>query len=182
MRPLILFLLMLAGCGYTLGERPSPAAGGAPTLAVELFENATAEPLLGELLSRRLKSQLAAAGPWRIVNPDDQPTWLLRGRVTGLRTTPMAFDADSRATEYRTELRVSLTLTRTADGATPWSASEVTGAADYYASRDAIATRQSKERSFQDAGQRVADQVAQQLSLSAAELSSASDASPAARP
>ena len=166
---LMAIALGAAGCGYTtLSALPAQEgqAAGASTLAVTLLENETTEPLLGEIVTRRLKTQLAVAGPWRIVNASDQPAWLLNGRVTGVKTIPMAFDADSRATEYRLELRVDLTLTRTADGAVLWSGRELIGAADYYANRDAIATRQAKERSFHDAGQRLADLVAHQLSLS----------------
>ena len=160
--------VLAAGCGYTIG--PPARDGGAPpqaerTIAVPLLDNGTTEPLLGEIVSSRLKAQLQAAGPWRIVNASESPELLLNGRVTSLQSVPMAFDADSRATEYRVELRVSLTLTQTADGTVLWSASELVSAADYYASQDVAATRQSKERSFHDASQRLADQVAQQLSF-----------------
>lgn len=178
---LVTLLLASAGCGYTLGPAPTTTArADARTIAVPLLDNGTTEPLLGQIVSQRLKRQLEVAGPWRIVNAGDRPDWSLSGRVNGLQVTPMAFDADSRATEYRIELRVSLTLTRAADGAVLWSAPDLRGTADYYASRDAIATRRSKERSLHDASQHLADMVAQQLSLSLDALGAAAAAPPPA--
>jgi outer membrane lipopolysaccharide assembly protein LptE/RlpB len=160
-------LAVATGCGYTLGGATPAATGGTVgTMAVAPLDNATAEPLLGDIVTRQIKDRLQSAGSWRLVNDDDQPDWRLNGRVTGLEITPMAFDADSLATEYRLELRAQLTLTRPADGAVVWSAPELTGDADYYANRDAAATARSKERAFHDAGRRLADEVAQQLALS----------------
>jgi hypothetical protein len=165
---------LTAGCGYTLGLPPSTTAGAATsrTIAVPLLENDTTEPLLGEIVSHRLKSQLNATAPWRIVNTDDRPEWLLKGRVTGVLVTPMAFDADSQATEYRVELHVNLTLTRTADGSVFWSAPNLISVADYYANLDVAATRRSKDLSFHDASQRLADLVAEQLTVALLESKS----------
>jgi len=167
---------MLTGCGYTVvsskGSSGGPASGhageGRPsgTMTMLLIDNVTAEPLLGEIVSERLKAQLLAAGPWHLVNPNQQPELVLNGRVSKLRSTPVAFDADGKATEYQLELRVNFVLTRASDGSTLWSAIDMVGFSDYYVDKNSVAlSRESKERAFQDVGQRLAENVTQQLSL-----------------
>jgi len=163
--------VVLAGCGYYIGAGGSSLSHtgeGHPsrTMAMPLLDNMTAEPLLGEIVSERLKGELLAAGPWRIVNAGQRPELLLSGRVNMLKSTPVAFDADSKATEYQMEIHVELTLTRTADGSTIWSAPELVGFADFYVDKDNLTTSlESKQRAFQDAGQRVAESAVQQLAL-----------------
>jgi len=129
-----------------------------------LFDNSTGEPLLGEIVSERMKAQLLAAGPWRVVGPGQAPELTLIGHVTRLKITPVAFDSDSRATEYQMEVHVNIILTNNSDSATVWSAPDLIGAADYYVDQNNVAaSREEKERAFQDAGQRLAEQVSQQL-------------------
>jgi hypothetical protein len=135
-------------------------------MAMLLVDNVTAEPLLGEIVSERLKAQLLAAGAWRLVNSNQQPELLLNGRVNKLRVTPVAFDTEGKATEYQLEMRVNFVLTRASDGSTIWSATDMAGFSDYYVDRNNVAlSREAKERAFQDAGQRLAENVVQQLIL-----------------
>lgn len=163
--------LCLVGCGYVLGPPGFPAADphASRTIVVAPLDNNTHEPLLGEILTNRLKRQLLASGAWRIANIGGHPDFTLTGRIDTVKFTPIAFDADGRAAEYGVEVHAVLTLTRSTDGAVIWSIVDFTSAADYYANLDVTATRQSKERSFEDAGQRFAEQVAQRLTLSIAE-------------
>jgi hypothetical protein len=130
------------------------------------MDNSTAEPLLGEIVSARLKDQLIAAGHWRIVGTGQTPELLLNGHVTRLKTTPVAFNVDNRATEYQMEVHVNMILTRASDGSTVWSAPDLIGAADYYVDENNVASsREAKERAFRDAGQRLAEEITQQLAL-----------------
>jgi outer membrane lipopolysaccharide assembly protein LptE/RlpB len=167
----LLVLVALAGCGYTIGSLNEGNSGGGSsglsrTIAVLLLDNATAEPLLGEIVSERLNAQLLASGPWRIVGAGQRPELLLNGHVTTLKTTPVAFDADSRATEYQMEIHLNVIVTSASDGSTIWSAPDLIGAADYYVDQNSVAaSRESKERAFRDAGQRLAESVVQQLAL-----------------
>ncbi|MBI3620629.1 MAG: hypothetical protein HY208_00375 [Nitrospirae bacterium] len=131
-----------------------------------LLDNATAEPLLGEIVSERLKDQLIAAGHWRIVGAGQAPELLLNGHITKLKTTPVAFNADNRVTEYQMDVHLNLILTRVSDGSTVWSVSDLIGSADYYVDENNVASsRESKERAFRDAGQRLAEEITQQLAL-----------------
>jgi len=131
-----------------------------------MLDNTTAEPLLGEIVSERVKSELLAAGAWRIVNTDQKPDLSLNGLVSKLKSTPVAFDADQFVTEYQLEVHVDFTLTRAADGSTVWSAPDVVGLADYYVDKNSVSSsRESKERAFRDAGQRLAETVVQHLAL-----------------
>jgi outer membrane lipopolysaccharide assembly protein LptE/RlpB len=168
----LLVLAALAGCGYTVGSSGGSSVPheetGRPVraIAVPILDNTTPEPLLGEIVSKRVKAELLAAGAWRIANTGQRPELVLNGRVSGLKSTPVAFDTDRRATEYQLEIHVDVTLNKTADGSTIWSAPDLVGRADYYVDRNSVAlSRESKERAFQDAGQRLAENIVQQLSL-----------------
>lgn len=172
-RTLILFalLLILSGCGYTIGtsdhtSMPHSKTGPARTIAVPIFDNSTSEPLLGEIVTERVKAQLLAAVALRMANTNQKPELLLNGHVSKFKLTPVAFDANSLATEYQLELHVKVTLTRTADSSTIWSAPDLVGLADYYVDQNSLAASvESKNRGFQDAGQRLAENIAQQLAL-----------------
>jgi hypothetical protein len=144
------------------------AEAGRPshTIAVPLFDNTTSEPLLGEIVTERVKSELLAASAWHMTNTDQEPELLLNGRVIKLKLTPVAFDANSLATEYQLEIHTDVTLTRTAGDSIIWSAPDLIGLADYYVDQNNLAaSNESKNRAFRDAGQRLAESIAQQLAL-----------------
>ena len=142
--------------------------GGHParTIAVPVLANATPEPQLGEIVTEQVKSEMLAAGPWRILNTGQEPQLLLNGNVSRLKETPVAFDADNLATEYQMEIHVDFTLVRSADGSTIWSAPDLIGLADYYVDKNSISlSRESKVRAFHQAGQRLGQSIVQQLEL-----------------
>jgi hypothetical protein len=166
-------MALAVGCGYTFGPAIVPPLGVTlHTMAIDLMENATMEPQLGATLTQRLKGQFLASGRWRIVNHNQKPEALLTGRIVSLTQTPVAFDADSRAIEYRLEIHVDLALTRRADEAELWSASGLLGYADYYVNQDVELSRESKERALDDASQQIADAVTQQFRPSLFETAS----------
>jgi outer membrane lipopolysaccharide assembly protein LptE/RlpB len=101
-----------------------------------------------------------------MANTDQRPELLLNGHVSTLKLTPVAFDANSLATEYRLELHVEVTLTRAADSSTIWSAPDLVGLADYYVDQNSLAaSNESKNRAVRDAGQRLAENIVEQLAL-----------------
>jgi outer membrane lipopolysaccharide assembly protein LptE/RlpB len=173
---LLALLLILSGCGYTIGSiggssgttsTPHAEAGRlSQTIAVPIFDNTTSDPLLGEIVTERVKAQLLATGSWQMANTDQRPELLLSGHVSTLKLTPVAFDANSLATEYRLELHVEVILTRAADGSTIWSAPDLVSLADYYVDQNNLAaSNESRDRAVRDAGQQLAQNIVEQLAL-----------------
>lgn len=131
-----------------------------------VLANSTPEPLLGEIVTERVKSELVDAGRWRIANTGQGPEWVLNGTISRLKVNPVAFDADNLATEYLMEIHADFSLVRAADDSTIWSAPDLIGLADFYVDKNSVSSsRESKERAFQDAGQRLAESVVHQLEL-----------------
>jgi len=146
------------------------------TIAVPIFDNTTSDPLLGEIVTERVKAQLLATGSWQMANTDQRPELLLNGHVSTLKLTPVAFDANSLATEYRLELHVEVTLIRAADSSTIWSAPDLVSLADYYVDQNNLAaSNESKNRAVRDAGQQLAENIVEQLALLSKTSPAASD-------
>jgi outer membrane lipopolysaccharide assembly protein LptE/RlpB len=173
---LLVLFLTLSGCGYTIGSTGGSIGGTSSphaeagrlsrTIAVPIFDNTTSDPLLGEIVTERVKAQLLATGSWQMANTDQRPELLLNGHVSTLKLTPVAFDANSLATEYRLELHVEVTLTRAADSSTIWSAPDLVSLADYYVDQNNLAaSNESMNRAVRDAGQRLAENIVEQLAL-----------------
>ena len=101
-------LLLTAGCGY---RAAAGTAKGLPptirTISVPAFENETLQAKLEQYLTAAVVRELVARTPYRVQSGADGSDATLRGVVTALYSSPVAFDPNSGRT---TEVLLTVSL------------------------------------------------------------------------
>ena len=111
----VLFILILAGCGYQL-QPQLPAA--VSKIAIPTFDNQTFQYGLAETLTNSVVEQFLLDGRLRVVG-EKEADLILRGKITQyLKETLSEVSMD--LTEYRVRLEVSVALISTKDGKVLW--------------------------------------------------------------
>lgn len=161
-RAILLLLLSLAGCGYHNGIR-SDAPSPDQIIAIPVFENATFEPLLEKRVSESFKEIFLRQG-WQVLGHSDQAPLTLSGRVTRFDRTPLSLNRIGQAQEYRITIGLEYTLLpKEADRSKQKDHAEAS--AEYLASPDPISDRAAQDRAIREAGQHLAEQVADLISV-----------------
>lgn len=104
-RPLlVLALLLLAGCGYSIrGALPEHIR----TVAIPVFVNRTQEPAVENFLTRAVVDAFVTSGRLQVVRPEEADS-ILEGEIVGYRIDSLSFDSRANVREYR--LTVTLNL------------------------------------------------------------------------
>lgn len=111
----VLFILILAGCGYQL-QPQLPV--GALKIAIPTFDNQTFQYGLAETLTNSVVEQFLLDGRLKVVG-EKEADLILRGKITQyLKETLSEVSMD--LTEYRVRLEVSVALISTKDGKALW--------------------------------------------------------------
>lgn len=154
----------LAGCGYAM-------VGGEATainVAVPLFENRTFEPFIEARITERVKSRLAATGPWRLVNRPGRAHLVIRGAVSGFGTSPVSFDAAHHALEQRVTVTAEVAAVKAGSPEVPVWQGALSGSADYTELGDSLDTRAAKNRAIEEAGDALAQDLIARLTSATA--------------
>lgn len=106
-RPILaLFLLaVLSGCGYHLSGQAGTIPQHLQRIAVPMFTNSTEVPVLGELVTSAVRTQLQRDGRARL-GTEASSTALLRGEVRNYHLQLLATTRDDFALEYRVAVDV----------------------------------------------------------------------------
>ena len=109
----ILFVVLLAACGYHTPGSPDAWVGGDERiLYVQLFDNQTAEPYLENFMTNALVAELSRS---RLVAlTEDQAIADLRlvGEVKSFTSSVLAYGTTDQVTAYRATMNVSARLLR----------------------------------------------------------------------
>lgn len=132
----ILFVVLLAGCGYHAPDASDSWVGGdARILYVQLFVNQTAEPYLENYMTDALVGELSRS---RLVELTENPTLadvLLVGEVKSFQIETLAYTSSDQAAEYRATMNVSARLERRGSSEIIWK-SGLERSQDYQDSAD----------------------------------------------
>ena len=152
---LMLFVVLLAGCGYhTPGSSDAWVGGDAKTLYVQLFDNRTAEPYLENYMTSALVAELSRSR--RVVLTEDPAVADLQmvGEVKDFSSSALAYGTTDQITAYRATMNISVRLLRK-------DSHEIIWKTDLRRSEDYLAT---VNKNLQLEGQRLAArQVSQRL-------------------
>lgn len=103
---LLLLLLLLAGCGYSLrGNIPDHIK----TVAVPVFVNRTEQPAVENFITGGAINAFVTSGRLRVVRPEEADS-ILEGEVVGYRVDGIAFDPQANVQEYRLWVTVNVQL------------------------------------------------------------------------
>ncbi|HEX2252805.1 MAG TPA: LPS assembly lipoprotein LptE [Thermoanaerobaculia bacterium] len=108
----LLALLLLAGCGYALVGRATNIPADVEEIYVRPLVNATPRSQVDQFLTRAIADELVTRQHLRVGSSEEGADAELSGTVTGFAVTPVAFDADGRATEYEISITASMSFKR----------------------------------------------------------------------
>lgn len=132
--PLWLALLLLGGCGYSIGPIKPTTMKDVKKIAVHTFKNDTLEPRLEVLVTSTIIKLIQADGTYQVVDEKDADA-LLQGTITQLDRRP-ARSVNGNvllAREYTLSLRAHFTVTKR-DGGAALEARNVTGQTSFFVS------------------------------------------------
>ncbi|NCO52141.1 MAG: hypothetical protein GW875_08585 [Deltaproteobacteria bacterium] len=116
---LLLFSLLLGGCGYQLSPGQLPA--GIKRLYLPLAENTTREPKLENILAAPLTNVLARQRNVQLLTDADAAAdAVLQGQILSYRVQPAAYDANDRISEYLLTITLEFRLYRQPEGRLLW--------------------------------------------------------------
>jgi outer membrane lipopolysaccharide assembly protein LptE/RlpB len=96
----MMLLLTLSGCGYSLAGRGSSLPPTIKTIAVPLFTNTTSFFDLEQTITQRVRLELISRGKFKVVPDPTGTDAVLTGEITSLTINPTSFTSDQRASRY----------------------------------------------------------------------------------
>ncbi|MCF7787354.1 MAG: hypothetical protein K9N47_14595 [Prosthecobacter sp.] len=163
-----LFLLLAAGClllpgcaGYTLGAHKPAHLRNITKIAVPTFENLTLEPRLASLVTNAVIKQLQNHGSYQIVAKSEAEA-VLQGKVSNINRTQFRSDLNNvlRSSQIMATLTCLFTITDVSSGKVLHTGF---ANADSYIILEAN-LQLSETQLFEDAAQRLANNLADQIS------------------
>jgi outer membrane lipopolysaccharide assembly protein LptE/RlpB len=118
---IILFVFLLAGCGYHNPDSSDSWVGGeARILYVQLFDNKTAEPYLENYITSALVAELSRSRVVVLTEDSELADVRLTGTVEDFSSKALAFGSTDRITDYRATMDISVRLLRKESSEVIW--------------------------------------------------------------
>lgn len=131
----LLFFAMIAvtiaGCGYRFSPGGDWLDSGIKTIFVDNLVNSTAEPYVEIYLRNGFEDQFRKSSRFRLANSSETADAVLKGTITALSTSYVAYDRYDKATESRASMVVNLTFEERGTKKKLWSVSNFTGNESY---------------------------------------------------
>ena len=155
----ILFVVLLAGCGYHVpGTSDSWVGGEAKTLYIQLFDNQTTEPYLENFITDALVAELSRS---RLVELTENPALAdvrLLGEVKDFSSSALAYGATDRITDYRAKMKVSVRLLRKGSSEVLWQ-ENMSRSEDYLATINKNLQLEGQRLAARRVSQRLAEDI-----------------------
>ena len=124
-------ILVTAGCGYRFSPGGDWIDSGIRTIFVDNIANSTAEPFVEIYLRNGFEDQFRKSPRFRLADSRESADAVLKGTITALSTSYVAYDRYDKATESRAVMVVSLTFEERKTNKKLWSVSNFTGNESY---------------------------------------------------
>ncbi len=116
---LIVFWVVLFGCGYSLRGRPPGFSPAWRTIYVEIFQNRTSETRAGVWLSEALRRRFARSGFVKLVDSPEKADLVLSGEIKRLTIGGISYDVYTETLQRRVSVRVAARM-RSREGRLIW--------------------------------------------------------------
>lgn len=164
---------MLAGCGYQFRvEGPGPTIGGAPVTAsstppprmvIRTLENKSFEPNLESRFTNYLRQEFASGSGAQVVSDSEAADLVLSGQILSVVVPTLSFDQTT-TFESRTEVVVAVKVEETRTKRVVWMYVSK-GASEFFITTDLQFNRVLQNRSLEQAGKFVAEDLASRFLL-----------------
>lgn len=106
----VLTLLALPACGYSLAGRGSSLPSGIRTIGIPLFTNATSVFDVEQSLTQRVRLEFISRGKYRVVSDEAGTDAVLHGEISAISVRPTAFTQEQQASRYEITVVVKVEL------------------------------------------------------------------------
>jgi outer membrane lipopolysaccharide assembly protein LptE/RlpB len=107
---LVVWSLILAGCGYALVGRANFLPEGIKTIQVPSFVNRTTRVELEQRVTQAVAEEIVSRGRLTLVSGPSEAHVILRGSIESFGLTPVAFNEEGRATRYQVTVAARIEL------------------------------------------------------------------------
>ena len=152
-----LFLLFLTACGYQIAGRGGHIQSGVKTIAIPVFENKTMEPIVEEEFTSAVLKGFIKDSRLEVVDRS-QADLVLDGIVTLYKESPLSFDQNQNALEYRMTITTHLRLLQQSTKNVLWER-DITASSEYMVSSDVMSTRTAKLLALKEIAQNLAEEA-----------------------
>jgi hypothetical protein len=174
----VIFLALCLGCGYQSSLEKAPPSylikeniDGKEVsksvhlsrLSIPVFDNRTFEPLIENTLTRRFRQQVLMDGHMKLVAGKENSDMILEGDLISFGQTPLSFDSNNSALEYRISLVLKMTLKDAKSNKILWEKSGINSASDYHVNVDASLNRAALDRAIDEASKVLAEDVISEI-------------------
>jgi len=132
-------------------------------ISIPVFVNRTFEPLIENTLTRRFRQQALMDGHLKLTASRNDSDMVLEGELVSFGQTPLSFDVNNAALEYRILLVLRMSLRDGKSEKVLWQKSSVIGTADYYVNADASLNRAALDRAIDEASKVLAEDVISEI-------------------
>ena len=156
-------LLILSGCGYALVGRGSNVPEDVREVYLQPLENRTQRSQVEQFLTRSIADELVTRQRFAVVGSADAADAVISGAVVGFNTTPVAFDATGRATEYEIAITAQISFKRTGSDQVLWSNDRYTFRESYPIDPSEAGFFDREDEAIEEAAQRFAETMVSDL-------------------
>jgi len=118
---LVLVVLTLAGCGYTLVGRGANLPPDIKAVYLKPFENRTPRAQVEQFVTRAIADELVKRHRFAVVASADAADAEINGAVVGYGATPVTFDPTGRATQYEIAITAQIAFKKKGADKPLWS-------------------------------------------------------------
>ena len=131
----LLFFTMIAvtiaGCGYRFSPGGEWIDSGIRTVFIDNLVNSTSEPYVEIYLRSGFEDQFRKSSRFRLANSRETADAILKGTLSALSTSYVAYDRYDKATESRAIMVLNLAFEERKTGKKLWSVANFTGNESY---------------------------------------------------
>ncbi len=128
---LVSLILITAGCGYRFSPGGEWIDSGIRTVFVDNLVNGTGEPYVEIYLRNGFEDQFRKSPRFRLAASRETADAVLKGTVTALSTSYVAYDRYDKATESRAVMVLSLAFEERKTGKNLWNVANFSGNESY---------------------------------------------------
>jgi outer membrane lipopolysaccharide assembly protein LptE/RlpB len=159
MRLAILFVVLIAGCGYHApGSSDKWIGGDARNLYIDLFVNQTASPYLENYMTDAMVAELSRSRLVKLTENPNLAEVLLVGEVRDFSSTALAYGSNDRITDYRATMTIAARLVRKGNSEILWQGT-LQRSEDYLATVNKNLQLEGERLAARQAAQRLAEDL-----------------------
>lgn len=128
---LVSLILITAGCGYRFSPGGEWIDSGIRTVFIDNLVNSTSEPYVEIYLRSGFEDQFRKSSRFRLANSRETADAVLKGTLSALSTSYVAYDRYDKATESRAIMVLNLAFEERKTGKKLWSVANFTGNESY---------------------------------------------------